>query len=115
MRALVQRSTDGLYMKSKLEWVRQKDEARTFSSSVDALAYCIAAGLSEIRLVVTSAAGADCFLYPFGEERTPQTATLPVRRFGAARLMRKPNRPAKVVQAGLASRAQARPKRVSRA
>lgn len=89
MRAFIQRPTDGLYMRTKLEWVPEKSQARAFSSSVDALAYCIAAGLCEVRLVVSTASGVDSFLYPFGEQRNVRVVTAAPRAGGGAKLLRK--------------------------
>jgi hypothetical protein len=101
-------------MKTKVEWVRESDVARAFSSSVDALAYCVAAGLCDIRLVVNSGTGSDSFLYPFGEERKPQGTSVPARRLGAAKLLQKITRPGakvgKPLASGLNSRAQSRSK-----
>ena len=117
MRAFIQRPTDGLYMKTKTEWVREKNEARAFGSSVDALAYCVAAGLCEVRLVVTTVGG-DAFLYPFGEHRDERELAGPSSRQGAAKLLRKISRPKakslKSVPANVRLKAQENRSRASR-
>ena len=99
-------------MKTKVEWVRTKGDARAFSSSVDALAYCVAAGLCDVRLVVNSGTGPDSFLYPFGDERRPKVASAPMQTRGAAKLLRKIARPGpkagKMLAPGIPSRAHTR-------
>lgn len=53
LRVFVQRSTDRLFLKARNLWVAVKEEAKAFASCGDAINYCVAEKLTDVRLWVS--------------------------------------------------------------
>jgi len=53
LRVFVQRSTDRLFLKARGLWVALKEEAKAFASCGDAINYCVAEKLTDVRLWVS--------------------------------------------------------------
>ena len=53
LRVFVQRSTDRLFLKARGLWVALKEEAKAFASCGEAINYCVAEKLTDVRLWVS--------------------------------------------------------------
>ena len=53
LRVFVQRSTDRLFLEARGQWVAAKEKAKDFASCGDAINYCIAEKLTDVRLWVS--------------------------------------------------------------
>ena len=53
MKVFIQRSQDGLFLKTKAVWVNSKRDARDFRNCAEAIDYCVKAGLTDIRLCLS--------------------------------------------------------------
>ena len=68
MRALIQQIHSGLYWKTGIGWVKDRQEAEGFATSNAAILFCVATEMRDTRIVLNfDDPKLDIFLHPFGE------------------------------------------------
>ena len=69
MRVFIQRSGDGLFLKTEKAWVSSKNEAQAFSNCTPAIDFCVERGIRNVRLCLSFGdAKYDLFLEVFRAE-----------------------------------------------
>ena len=50
MKVFIEKSEDGLFLKTDFVWVSLKEEAKAFSNCTPAIDYCVEHGIKDVRL-----------------------------------------------------------------
>ena len=69
LKALVQQISSGLYWKTGIKWVEDRENAEKFATSNAAILFCLATDMRDTRIIMSFGDPTlDATLYPFGEQ-----------------------------------------------